>query len=99
MSKAALDHFTKCSALDLAPKGIRVNSVNPAAIRTPILQAAGIALETSDKMMEEFVTQYPVGRIGEVSDTSAAIAFLADNKAASFITGTLFAVDGGSMLK
>lgn len=41
---------------------------------------------------------YPLGRTGEVSDTSAAIAFLADNKLTSFLTGVLLPVDGGSMV-
>lgn len=79
-------------------EGIRVNSINPAVIRTPIFQTIGLPTEVSEKMFEEYKTQYPVGRIGEVADTSAAIAFLADNKQASFLTGILLSVDGGSML-
>lgn len=98
MSKAALDQFTKCSALDLAPKGIRVNSINPSVIRTPIFDTVGIPSEVAEQMFSEFKKRYPVGRVGDVSDTSAAIAFLADNKSASFVTGTLFAVDGGALV-
>ncbi|XP_055302818.1 uncharacterized oxidoreductase TM_0325-like [Sitodiplosis mosellana] len=98
MSKAALDQFTKCSALDLASKGIRVNAINPAVIRTPIFQTVGVPVEAVEQMFEEYKTKYPVGRVGEVADTSAAIAFLADNKTASFLTGILFPVDGGSMV-
>lgn len=98
MSKAALDQFTKCSALDLAPKGIRVNSINPSVIRTPIFDTVGIPSEIAEQMFSEFKKRYPVGRVGDVSDTSAAIAFLADNKSASFVTGTLFAVDGGALV-
>lgn len=98
MSKAALDQFTKISALDLAPKGIRVNSVNPAAIRTPIIQTAGYTLEESDKLFDGVITKYPMGRAGEVSDTSAAIAYLADSKLASFLTGVILPVDGGASI-
>lgn len=97
MSKAALDQFTKCSALDLAPKGIRVNSINPAVIRTPIFQTVGVPIEMAEKMFEEYKSKYPVGRVGEVADTSAAIAYLADDKS-SFLTGILLPVDGGSMV-
>lgn len=99
MSKAALDQYTKCAALDLAPKGIRVNSVNPAAVRTSFIQAAlGMSKEVSDSIYEGMKSQYPVGRIGEVADTSAAIAFLANNETASFLTGNILTVDGGSLI-
>lgn len=95
MSKAAINQFTKCSALDLAPKGIRVNSVNPAAIRTSFLEVLGATHEQSDQMYEAMKGQYPLGRVGEVADTSAAIAYLADNNLASFLTGIILTVDGG----
>lgn len=98
MSKAALDQFTKISALDLAPRGIRVNSVNPAAIRTMILQNAGYTREQSDKLFGRVKDIYPMGRVGDVTDTSGAIAFLADNKSASFLTGVVLPVDGGASI-
>lgn len=119
VAKAALDQFTKCSALDLAPKKIRVrqrsrygeqliisskivifffnpkvNSINPAIIRTPIFQKAGLTQDGIERLLEQARSTYPVGRIGEVSDTSAAIAFLADNEISSFLTGILLPVDG-----
>jgi len=98
MSKSALDQYTKCAALDLAPKGIRVNSVNPAAIRTSFIQNLGMTKEVSDSIYKGMINQYPVGRIGEVADTSAAIAFLANNETASFLTGIILTVDGGSFI-
>lgn len=98
ISKAALSQFTKCSALDLAKKGIRVNSIAPSVIRTPIFGKDFIPTEKIERYFANFQNKYPVGRIGEVSDTSAAIAYLADNDLASFITGTELAVDGGSMV-
>lgn len=86
--------MTQASALDLAPKHIRVNSINPAVIRTPIFERAGVTGDDLSKMYDRIKTIYPVGRPGEVSDTSQAIAFLADDKSASFLTGILLPVDG-----
>lgn len=95
ISKAALDQFTKCAALDLASKGIRVNSINPGFIRTPLFETSGFSAEKIEQMYVNHGNKYPVGRIGEVMDTSEAIAFLANDKSASFITGLLLPVDGG----
>lgn len=91
-SKAALDQFTKCSAIVLAPKGIRVNSINPAVIRTPIFAALGVNETNEQQFYEQCKDDHLVGRVGEVSDTSAAIAYVASQ---SFINGILFPVDGG----
>ncbi|XP_037043478.1 3-oxoacyl-[acyl-carrier-protein] reductase FabG-like [Bradysia coprophila] len=98
ISKAALDQFTKCIALELASKGIRVNSINPAMIRTPILEKTGISAEEADQRMEAGKDMHPLGRIGEPLDTSEAIAYVASDSA-SFITGVLFPVDGGFLMK
>lgn len=96
VSKAALDQATKCMALDLAPKGIRVNAINPAAIRTPLYQTLGISAAEEAALFETYKSRYPVGRVGEVCDTSHAIAYLASDSA-SFITGVLHPVDGGAL--
>lgn len=81
ISKAGLDQFTKCSAIGLAEKKIRVNSINPGDIRTPIIGTIGL---DADDYYEKAKKCYLVGRVGEVSDTSAAIEFLATQ---SFING------------
>lgn len=94
ISKAALDQFTKCVAIDLAPKGIRVNSINPAMIRTPIFEKLGLNAKETEQLMDSAKAVHPIGRIGEPSDTSAAIAYLASD-AQSFITGIILPVDGG----
>lgn len=94
MSKAALDHFTRNAAVDLAAKGIRVNAVSPGAIVTPIFESAGLNKADAAKFIEHCNATYPVGRVGNVSDTSNAIAFLAHDTA-SFITGHILTVDGG----
>lgn len=54
----------------------------------------GTSKQEADKMFDGMGSKYPIGRVGEVSDTSAAIAFLADDSSASFLTGILLPVDG-----
>ena len=95
MSKAALDQFTKCIALELAPKNVRVNSVNPAVIDTDFGINAGQSKADLVAYMESAKLVHPLGRVGNVDDTSNAIAFLACNGLSSFTTGTLLLVDGG----
>ncbi|CAG2179031.1 unnamed protein product [Oppiella nova] len=92
MAKSALDMFTKCLALELGPKGIRVNSVNPAIIRTPIFEAT-IELPFVEKLCRD---TYPLQRIGEPEDVSEAVAYLC-SPVASFITGAILPVDGGCL--
>ncbi len=97
MSKAAISQFTKNIALDLASFGIRANAIHPAAIRTPILETLGLSSEQIESLFELVKANYPVRRVGEVSDTSVAIAYLASDSA-SFLTGVLLPIDGGALL-
>lgn len=94
MSKAALDQFTKCISLELAPKGVRVNSVNPAVIRTDFHETNGVKANELETFLEERKKDHALGRIGEVDEVAYAIAFLASEQA-SFMTGVLLPVDGG----
>ncbi|CAG2114337.1 unnamed protein product [Medioppia subpectinata] len=96
MSKCALDMFTKCLALELGPKGIRVNVINPAAVRTNFLQVVGLTKEQSEARYSEMDGKYPVGRVGESIDIANAILFLASDEA-SFVTGINFVSDGGAL--
>lgn len=97
MSKAALNQYTKSAALDLASKGIRVNAINPVNIRTPIFQTGGgLTAADAEIFLDNFKNIYPVGRVGEVDDTSYAIEFLIRDSA-SFFTGILLSVDGGAL--
>lgn len=59
ISKAALDQFTQCTALDLAARHIRVNSVNPAFVKTPILQTVGVPEDQMEQVIEGFKAKYP----------------------------------------
>ncbi|XP_033149799.1 3-oxoacyl-[acyl-carrier-protein] reductase FabG-like [Drosophila busckii] len=94
VSKAAVDQFTRCVALELAPKDVRVNSVNPGVIITDIHKRGGMDEATYQKFLEHSRTTHAMGRPGDVKEVAAAIAFLASD-AASFTTGVSLAVDGG----
>lgn len=94
MSKSALDQFTECVALELAGKGVRVNSVNPGVIITDIHKRGGMDDETYAKFLEHSRTTHALGRPGNVQEVAEAIGFLASERA-SFITGAILPVDGG----
>ncbi|CAL8096445.1 unnamed protein product [Calicophoron daubneyi] len=94
VSKAALDQFTKCTALELAPKGVRVNSVNPGVVVTPLQRRGGMSEEDYVKFLERSKESHPLGRPGEPEEVAKAIAYLASS-ASSFTTGDLLMVDGG----
>ncbi|XP_001359036.2 cyclopentanol dehydrogenase-like [Drosophila pseudoobscura] len=94
VSKAAVDQFTRCVALELAPKGVRVNSVNPGVIITELQRRGGLDDEAYAKFLEHAKVTHALGRPGDVSEVAAAIAFLASNEA-SFSTGISLPVDGG----
>jgi NAD(P)-dependent dehydrogenase (short-subunit alcohol dehydrogenase family) len=95
MSKAAIDQFTRCLALELALKKVRVNAVNPAVIVTNFHKSMGLDEKAYEEYLEGCKQTHAMGRVGSVEETSHAIAFLANNQTASFITGTCLAVDGG----
>ncbi|XP_005188234.2 3-oxoacyl-[acyl-carrier-protein] reductase FabG [Musca domestica] len=94
VSKAAVDQFTRCVALELAPKGVRCNCVNPGVIITEIHKRGGMDEATYAKFLEHSRTTHALGRPGQVDEVSGVIAFLASDKA-SFITGASLPVDGG----
>jgi len=96
-SKAALDHFTKCLAIELGPKGVRVNSVNPAYVPGTEIVARQLVPDTEGllKFIENRAMTCPLRRCGKIEEMADAIAFLSSDNAA-FITGTILAVDGGS---
>ncbi|XP_049543282.1 3-oxoacyl-[acyl-carrier-protein] reductase FabG-like [Anopheles darlingi] len=95
VSKAALDQFTRCTALDLAPKGVRVNSVNPAVIVTEFHKTLGMDETAYAAYLKHCESTHPLGRVGNADEVAASIAFLACDKTASFTTGTCLCVDGG----
>ena len=99
MSGAALDHFTRCSALELAPKGIRVNGVNPGVIQTPFGDRAGMTREEYESFLQYVASVNLVGRVGQPEEVGRLIAFLASNECAGYMTGNSILIDGGRSLK
>ncbi|XP_055301431.1 uncharacterized oxidoreductase TM_0325-like [Sitodiplosis mosellana] len=97
VTKAALDHFTRCCAIDLADKGVRVNALNPAFIDTNFLTVA-IGIEKDDdayaEVVENMTKTHPIGRIGSTHDCVNAISFLAKDSS-SFVTGVTLPICGG----
>ncbi|KAI4468514.1 hypothetical protein MML48_2g00017777 [Holotrichia oblita] len=97
MSKAALDHFTRCLALQLAPKQVRVNNINPGVIPTDIHRRAGIPAEQIQLIYERCKDSHLLGRAGTVEEAAEVIVFLASEKS-SFVTGETLLMDGGCHL-
>jgi NAD(P)-dependent dehydrogenase (short-subunit alcohol dehydrogenase family) len=94
VSKSAVDQLTRCSALELAEKGVRVNAVNPGVVVTNIHKRGGMKDEGYEKFLEHSKTTHPLGRVGESSEIAELILFLASDKA-SWITGATYEIDGG----
>ncbi|MEV6200967.1 SDR family NAD(P)-dependent oxidoreductase [Streptomyces sp. NPDC051771] len=89
-AKAALGSFTRTLAAEAAPKGVRVNQINPGTIATPSWSGR------EEDLAALAARAYPLGRVGTPDDIAAAVAFLASPDAA-WITGTTLRVDGGLM--
>ncbi|XP_067674178.1 3-oxoacyl-[acyl-carrier-protein] reductase FabG-like isoform X3 [Haliotis asinina] len=94
MSKSAIDQMTRCVALELAPKQVRVNCVNPGVIVTEVHKRGGMTEENYAQFLERCKTTHALGRVGEVREVANVIAFLASDSA-SYITGNTESVDGG----
>lgn len=94
MSKSAIDQLTRCVALELAPKQVRVNGVNPGVTVTNLHKASGMDDETYAKFLERCKETHALGRPGQAIEVARTIAFLASDDA-SFITGANIPVDGG----
>ena len=97
VSKAAIDQLTRCSALELAPKGIRVNAVNPGVVITNIHKRGGMEDAAYDAFLEHSKETHPIGRVGTPEEVAELIYYLASDRA-SWITGATYAIDGGRAL-
>lgn len=96
-SKAAVHSLTRALALDHASDQIRVNSISPGSIRTPMLERAARILSpelTLEQAFMNYGAAHALGRIGTAEEVAELAAFLASDKA-SFCTGADYVVDGG----
>ncbi|CAG9765521.1 unnamed protein product [Ceutorhynchus assimilis] len=94
ISKAAVDQLTRCAALDLAPKQVRVNAVNPGVTVTNLHKRGGMNQEQYEVFIKRSQETHALGRPGTAEEVARTIAFLASDSA-SFITGATLPVDGG----
>ncbi len=94
VSKAAIDQLTRCSALELAPKKVRVNAVNPGVVVTNLHKRGGVGDEAYQAFLEHSKDTHPIGRVGEPGEIAELIHFLASEKA-GWITGATYEIDGG----
>lgn len=95
-SKGAIHGFVKGAALDLASKGIRVNTVNPGLTPTNILGVAS-ELFSEAEVLERRIGQYPLKRFGKPEDIAYGVIYLLSD-ASSWVTGTALLIDGGLTL-
>jgi NAD(P)-dependent dehydrogenase (short-subunit alcohol dehydrogenase family) len=94
VSKAGVDQLTRCAALELAAKGVRVNAVNPGVVVTEIHRRGGMAEETYAGFLEHSKGTHPLGRVGTPAEVAELILFLASDRAA-WVTGVTYSIDGG----
>lgn len=97
-TKGAIHALTRAMALDHADARVRVNSVSPGSVRTPLLSLAartyGGEGVSEEEAFARFGAAHPIGRIGEPEEVADLVAYLASDRAA-FITGSDFRIDGG----
>jgi NAD(P)-dependent dehydrogenase (short-subunit alcohol dehydrogenase family) len=96
VSKAAVDMLTRCSALDFAPHGVRVNAVSPGVVVTE-LHTVGGAVADYPAFLERGKTTHPIGRVGKPEEVAALILYLMSYEA-GWITGANVSIDGGRAL-
>lgn len=97
-TKGAVHALTRAMAVDCARDNIRVNSVSPGSVRTPLLEFAAQEIAGAGNPIEETIASFgkahPMGRVGTIDETSQLIAFLASDRA-GFCTGGDYLIDGG----
>jgi NAD(P)-dependent dehydrogenase (short-subunit alcohol dehydrogenase family) len=96
-SKAALNSYTRTAATELAPRKIRVNSVNPGPVATPIFGKTGMEEEQLNGFAQAMQNRIPLKRFGQPEDIAKLVTFLASDDA-SFITGSEYTIDGGIII-
>ena len=97
VSKAGVDQLTRAAALELAPKNVRVNAVNPGVVETNLHRRSGMDEDAYGKFLEHSKTTHPLGRVGQPEEVADLIAFLASDHA-KWVTGVTCSIDGGRQL-
>ena len=97
VSKAAVDHLTRCAALELAPKGVRVNAVNPGVVVSNLHRRGGMNEEQYAAFLERSRETHPLGRPGRPEEVAELILFLGTSRS-GWMTGETIPIDGGRNL-
>lgn len=93
-TKSAILGYTKALAIELAPRGIRVNTIHPGMIETPLTNGTALSKE----LLEEDAKNYPLGRYGKPEEIAYAIVYLLSD-ATVWMTGSQLLIDGGYSVK
>ena len=96
-SKGGLDALTRTLALEMAPHGVRVNSIAPASIDTPMLRASFANRPDPEAALAANILRHPLGRLGTPADVASLLLFLCSSEA-SWITGASVPIDGGASI-
>jgi NAD(P)-dependent dehydrogenase (short-subunit alcohol dehydrogenase family) len=97
VSKAGVDHLTRCAAIELAPLGVRVNAVNPGVTVTNLHRRSGMDESRYAAFLERSKETHPLGRPGTPNEIADLIVFLASDRA-GWMTGETIPIDGGRHL-
>jgi NAD(P)-dependent dehydrogenase (short-subunit alcohol dehydrogenase family) len=97
VSKAAVDQWTRCAALELASSGVRVNAVNPGVVISNLHRRGGMNDENYAAFLERSRGTHPLGRPGQAEEIAELCFFLASPEA-TWITGETISIDGGRHL-
>jgi 3alpha(or 20beta)-hydroxysteroid dehydrogenase len=92
-TKFAVTGITKCSAIELGPHGIRVNSIHPGVIATPMVRNAP---ESTQRRLDVLMARQPISRAGTAEEIAKLALFLASDDS-SYCTGAEFVIDGGHL--
>jgi NAD(P)-dependent dehydrogenase (short-subunit alcohol dehydrogenase family) len=96
-SKSAVDQLTRCAALELAEKGVRINAINPGVVVSNLHREGGLDEEAYQGFLEHSKSTHPLGRVGNPAEVADLIMFLASDNA-GWITGATVPIDGGRNL-
>jgi NAD(P)-dependent dehydrogenase (short-subunit alcohol dehydrogenase family) len=101
-SKGAIHALTRAMAVDCAKDGVRVNSVSPGSVRTPMLEFSARSLAPDGSNIEDtiagFGRSHAIGRVGTVEEVAALVSFLVGQES-GFCAGSDFSIDGGLRAK